>query len=259
MALTQSAPAAAQKASVDLRAGVRLWLIAVAGLIFLMVLVGGATRLTESRPLDHPMEARHRSPPAAERRGVAGGVRPLQADPAIRQAQSGHDARRLPDDLLLGMGPPPAGARRRRGLHPSGPMVLAERALQGRARPSGRGRDGLARARTHRRLVDGDLGTERAHRGRAGAAGAASDDRRRDFRRPDLRRGRAERTPALRHGAARVRDLGAPLRGARLLPARARRPGRGPARRPDLQHLAVDGIELDSRRSVRAELACKRC
>ena len=48
MALTQSAPAAAQKASLDLRAGVRLWLIAVAGLIFLMVLVGGATRLSES-------------------------------------------------------------------------------------------------------------------------------------------------------------------------------------------------------------------
>ncbi len=48
MALTQSAPAAAQTASVEARAGVRLWLIAVAGLIFLMVLVGGATRLTES-------------------------------------------------------------------------------------------------------------------------------------------------------------------------------------------------------------------
>jgi cytochrome c oxidase assembly protein subunit 15 len=48
MALTQSAPAAVQRASVEARAGVRLWLIAVAGLIVLMVLVGGATRLTES-------------------------------------------------------------------------------------------------------------------------------------------------------------------------------------------------------------------
>src|SRR5271165_3964256 len=48
MALTQSAPAAAQIASVEARAGVRLWLLAVAGLVFLMVLVGGATRLTES-------------------------------------------------------------------------------------------------------------------------------------------------------------------------------------------------------------------
>ena len=40
--------AATQRASVEVRAGVRLWLIAVAGLILLMVPVGGATRLTES-------------------------------------------------------------------------------------------------------------------------------------------------------------------------------------------------------------------
>jgi cytochrome c oxidase assembly protein subunit 15 len=48
MALTRGAPAAPQTASLNLRADVRVWLIAVAGLVFLMVLVGGATRLTES-------------------------------------------------------------------------------------------------------------------------------------------------------------------------------------------------------------------
>jgi heme a synthase len=48
MAITQSAPAAAQTASFDINRAVRLWLIAVAGLVFVMVLVGGATRLTES-------------------------------------------------------------------------------------------------------------------------------------------------------------------------------------------------------------------
>jgi heme a synthase len=48
MALTRNAPAAVQTASFDVRGAVRFWLIAVAGLIFLMVLVGGATRLTES-------------------------------------------------------------------------------------------------------------------------------------------------------------------------------------------------------------------
>src|SRR5271154_5707594 len=47
MALTRSAPAA-PIAGFEVRAGVRFWLIAVAGLVFLMVLVGGATRLTES-------------------------------------------------------------------------------------------------------------------------------------------------------------------------------------------------------------------
>jgi cytochrome c oxidase assembly protein subunit 15 len=48
MALTRSAPAAVQTSSFDDRRAVRFWLIAVAGLVFLMVLVGGATRLTES-------------------------------------------------------------------------------------------------------------------------------------------------------------------------------------------------------------------
>jgi heme a synthase len=48
MTLTRSAPVAAQIANFDARFVVRFWLIAVAGLVFLMVLVGGATRLTES-------------------------------------------------------------------------------------------------------------------------------------------------------------------------------------------------------------------
>ena len=48
MAITHSAPAAAHTAAFDLRRAVRFWLIAVAGLILLIVLVGGATRLTES-------------------------------------------------------------------------------------------------------------------------------------------------------------------------------------------------------------------
>jgi cytochrome c oxidase assembly protein subunit 15 len=48
MALTQSAPAAVQTAGFEGRAAIRFWLIGVAALVFLMVLVGGATRLTES-------------------------------------------------------------------------------------------------------------------------------------------------------------------------------------------------------------------
>jgi heme a synthase len=48
MAIIHSAPAAAQTASFDDSRAVRFWLIAVAGLVFLMVMVGGATRLTES-------------------------------------------------------------------------------------------------------------------------------------------------------------------------------------------------------------------
>ena len=48
MAITHTAPALAQTTSFGDRRAIRFWLIAVASLVFLMVLVGGATRLTES-------------------------------------------------------------------------------------------------------------------------------------------------------------------------------------------------------------------
>src|SRR3984957_15895998 len=48
MAITPPGPALAQTTGFDDRRAVRFWLIAVAGLVFLLVLVGGATRLTES-------------------------------------------------------------------------------------------------------------------------------------------------------------------------------------------------------------------
>jgi heme a synthase len=48
MAVTQTASAVLPAAGFEDRRIIRIWLIAVAGLVFLMVLVGGATRLTES-------------------------------------------------------------------------------------------------------------------------------------------------------------------------------------------------------------------
>ena len=48
MASISSLPAAAASSPADARFGVRLWLIAVATLVFAMVMIGGATRLTES-------------------------------------------------------------------------------------------------------------------------------------------------------------------------------------------------------------------
>ena len=46
---------------------VRLWLLAVAAMIFLTLVVGGATRLTEIRPLDHRVEAGDRRAAAVDR------------------------------------------------------------------------------------------------------------------------------------------------------------------------------------------------
>jgi heme a synthase len=48
MASIDSLPASAGSLSAEARSGVRVWLLAVAALVFAMVLVGGATRLTES-------------------------------------------------------------------------------------------------------------------------------------------------------------------------------------------------------------------
>ena len=213
MALIHSAPAAAQTASFDDRRAVRFWLVTVASLVFLMVLVGGATRLTESGLSITQWKPVTGAASPAERGGVAGRVRPLQANPAIRPAQSRHDAGRVQGHLLVGMGASPAGARRRRGIHSARLMVLVARPAQGRTWAAGRRRDRPACARADRRLVDGVLGLERAHRGGAGAPGAASPDRRRDVRRPDLRRGGLKRTPAVEDDAARLCDFRLDLRG----------------------------------------------
>ena len=48
MASIDTLTAAAQPARAQARTAVRLWLVVMAGLVFAMVLVGGATRLTES-------------------------------------------------------------------------------------------------------------------------------------------------------------------------------------------------------------------
>ena len=71
---------------------VRLWLFAVAALILVMVIVGGATRLTESGSVDHRMEAGDRRAAAAQRSRLAGRLRRLQADSAIFGAARRHDA-----------------------------------------------------------------------------------------------------------------------------------------------------------------------
>ncbi len=195
------------------RSGVRLWLLAVAALVFAMVLVGGATRLTES------------GLSITQWKPVTGVVPPLNAADwqaeFDRYRQIPQFSRLNPDMTIEGFktifwwewSHRLLARDRRRGLHPAGALVLDARRAQGRARAAGRGRDRVPGARADRRLVDGELGPERAHRGRAGAAGAASADRRRDLRRADL--------PPRRASASGTRAR----RPARLLRSR-RRPSR---------------------------------
>ena len=215
MALTRSAPAAARTASFEVRGAVRFWLIAVAGLVFLMVLVGGATRLTES------------GLSITQWKPVTGVIPPLsgaewQAE-FDRYKQIPQFATLNPDMTLDGFktifwwewGHRLLARVVGAAFIMPGLWFWRQRPAQGRARPAGRGRDRLAGARADRRLVDGDLGPERAHRGGAAAAGAAPDDRRGDVRRADLRRGRTWRTaaPGRRRGPG-LRDFRPPVRRA---------------------------------------------
>ena len=97
--------ASAPPLRITARPGVRIWLFAVAALVFAMVLIGGATRLTES------------GLSITQWKPVTGVIPPLnaadwqaefdryKADSAIRQAQPRHDARWLQDHFLVGMEP----------------------------------------------------------------------------------------------------------------------------------------------------------
>ena len=82
---------------------IRAWLYAVAALMVLTLVVGGATRLTESglsivewKPVTGVL-------PPLSQRGVAGRVRQVPADPAIPRAQPRHEPRRVQDHLLVGV------------------------------------------------------------------------------------------------------------------------------------------------------------
>ena len=66
---------------------IALWLLAVAGLVFLMVVVGGITRLTESGLSIVRWEPLSGDSPADRRGGLGGRVRRLQAEPAISAGQ----------------------------------------------------------------------------------------------------------------------------------------------------------------------------
>ncbi len=125
-----AAPAASPLASaVRRRAAVRAWLFAVAALIFVMVLVGGATRLTESglsitqwKPVTGVI------PPLSAGRLARREFERYQQIPQYRAAQRRHDARGLQDHLLVGMEPPAARAPDRRGLRSAGAVVLVRAA-----------------------------------------------------------------------------------------------------------------------------------
>ena len=121
------------------------------------------------RIVDRGVEARHRDAAAAQRGAMGAGVRGLQDHPAISRTQCRHEPLRVQDDLLVGMEPPAARARDRRGLPAAVPVLPVAR--RARRRPEAPALDHFRtrRAAGRGRLVDGGLRSNRA-RGSLAAA-----------------------------------------------------------------------------------------
>ena len=153
------------------------WLLVLILLVFAMVLVGGATRLTESGLSITEWNLVTGTVPPLERAGLAGGVRALSAEPAIRAAQSRHEPARFQDHLLVGM-----GASRARPLHRA---RLCRRLPLDRGAPRGLPpaarnprRDGCAARHAGRRRLDhGRLRPGAGHDGGGAAQARASSHR----------------------------------------------------------------------------------
>ena len=105
----------------------RWWLFAIAALIAIMVLVGGATRLTESglsivewKPVTGTL------PPLSEAQWHAA-FEAYKTIPQYRELNAGMSLDRVQDHLLVGMEPPAARARHRHGLSAAVPLVPVAR------------------------------------------------------------------------------------------------------------------------------------
>ena len=250
MAVSAASPAASRVAADGDRA-VRAWLFIVALLVFSMVVVGGATRLTEVWPVDHRVAAAARRHSPAQRSRLAGGVREVQGDPRVQHRERRHVARRLQVYLLVGMDAPPARAPYRRGLRHPIPRVLGYGpAAAGSAAEAVR-RAGAGRPAGFYRLVHGEIRARRPHRREPVPARAASVDRVVDPVLACLARARCRARASARAladgdacGAALCGD---PVR-AHLPAGRARRPRCRTEGWPDLQYLASDGRPLRARR-----------
>ena len=127
------------------------------------------------RIVDRRVEAGHRHAAAAQRGAVGAGVRGLQGHPAIPRTQRRHEPCGVQDHLLVGMEPPPARARDRRGLSAAVPVLPVARRVERRAEAAAVDDLRARRAAGRGRLVDGRVGPHAADRGVAVSAGDASD------------------------------------------------------------------------------------
>ncbi len=227
------------------------WLRIVALFVVATLVVGGATRITDFGPLDHRVEAAARRHSAADREGLAGCARDVPADPRVPAHQQGHEPRRIPDDLSVGMGAPAGGADHRPRLSPAVHRVLAARDAAGLVQAVGRAPPRAWRPAGLRRLVDGDVGADGARRREPLPARGSPQHRLHHPLVHGVAVGAARGPCGAQRGAACGAGNGcrAAVRAPR--PDRARRAGRRPRRGACQRHVADDGRKARAGRAPR--------
>ena len=180
------------------------------------------------RIVDRRVEAGHRHAAAAQRGAVGAGVRGLQGDPAIPRTQRRHEPCGVQDHLLVGMEPPPARARDRRGLSAAVPVLPVARRVERRAETAALDDLRAWRAAGRGRLVDGRVGTYATDRSLPVSAGDASGAGPGHFCLDHMDLAANERASAA-DCLQPSEDLRGGFAGPDLRPALFRRAGRGPA------------------------------
>ena len=170
---------------------IRLWLYAVAALVLAMVLVGGATRLTESGLSITEWQPVMGTLPPLSARDWQDAFEKYQAIPQYRAFNAGMSLDDVQDDLLVGMDASSARPADRRGVFVAVCLVSVARLGRAVVAAAAVVHFRARRAARRGRLVDGRLGPRRAHRSLAISAGDPSDPRLRDLRGADLDRAAA--------------------------------------------------------------------
>ena len=232
-------------------AAIANWLTVVAILVFLMIVVGGITRLTESGLSMVRWEPISGAIPPLDEADWQAEFDHYRASPQYQPGQQRHDARRLQGHLLLGICPPPARPADRARLRlPPALLLVAARDSARLWLEAGRAAR-LGRAAGRDRLVDGRLGPGRRARGQPYPARRPPAHRLPDPRRPDLGRARSSGARPRFGRAAGADHQARPLGAVPALPAiPVRRLCRRARGRLCLQHLAENGRGMVSGRSA---------
>ncbi len=234
------------------RTHVRLWLGIVLLVLFALVLVGGATRLTESGLSITEWKPIHGVIPPLSAQEWERGIRALPEDPAIPADQSGHDGRSVQDDLLVGMGPSPAGAHHRPRLCAAARILLAARPHRAKAEAALARHPGAWRISGLRRLVDGILGPRQSHGCQPVSARNPSGHRLSDLCLLHVDHAGPVTACRGRGTNEKLEENGRHHRWHGAFPDLPWRACRRSRCGPQLQHLAADGRRAGAGRSVRA-------